>query len=116
MTELLELILQNKPIQIVLSMIVVTVIGTIVYLIAGKWIQGMKRSDDDLLFDCARGLGCSEYDIFCKSGEKWNFSDSKIQEDFRNYLLRNELPFYVRDFLKNKSRILSDQSDEGPGD
>jgi len=95
MAELFDLILHNKPIQIVLSMIIVTVIGTIIFVITERRLRKMKKSDEDL-------LSCSEYDIFVKSGKKWNFSEMKIEHDFKNYLLKNEIPFYVRDFLKEQ--------------
>lgn len=102
MGELIDLIIHSKPIQIVLSMIIVTIIGTIIFVITERRLRRMKKSDEDLLFDRARSVGCSEYDIFVQSGKKWNFSDMKIEDDFKNYLLRNELPFYVRDFLHDR--------------
>jgi len=102
MAELFDLILHSKPIQIVLSMIIVTVIGTIIFVITERRLRKMKKSDEDLLFDRARSLSCSEYDIFVQSGKKWNFSEMKIEHDFKNYLLKNEIPFYVRDFLKEQ--------------
>jgi len=111
MHELVTLIAHSTPLKVVLSMIVFTVIGTILFTLIARKLQKKKRSDVDLLFDCARIFDCSEYDIFHKSGEKWGFSDDRIEEDFRDYLLQNELPYYVKEFVRKEWTDLYDRDD-----
>ncbi|GBE03062.1 hypothetical protein BMS3Bbin06_01630 [bacterium BMS3Bbin06] len=54
---------------------------------------------DDMV-DASRKMDCSEFEIFRKAGERWNFSNGKVKEDFKRYLWFGELPFYVKDYLK----------------
>ena len=61
---------------------------------------------EDYLYKIARITGKSEYDIFIKSAEEWPISTGKIEEDFKAYLTRQTVPYYVRDFVrKNKEHI-----------
>ena len=58
------------------------------------------------LYKISRVTGNSEYDVFCKSAEDWPVSRAKIDQDFKNYLNRQEIPHYVTDFVrKNKKHI-----------
>jgi len=57
-------------------------------------------SDSDRLFLLSRNRGCSEYDLFFKAAEHWNFSTLKVEEDFRGYLLSGHIPFYVNDYCR----------------
>ena len=61
---------------------------------------------EDYLFKIARITGKSEYDIFVKSAEEWPITTHKIDEDFKDYLTHQTVPYYVRDFVrKNKVHI-----------
>lgn len=62
------------------------------------------------LADVAFATGCSTYELFRKAGEKWNFSVSRIDADFKTYLNRGEIPGYVRLFVKQQPARLRDRT------
>jgi hypothetical protein len=71
-----------------------------------------KRKEDKALsmefylYKIARLTGKSEYDVFCKSAEEWPVSQSRIDQDFKRYLIDQDVPHYVNDFVrKNKKHI-----------
>jgi hypothetical protein len=52
--------------------------------------------------------GQTEYELFVIAAEEWSWSITKAQidEDFKNYMAANVLPYYVMDLVrKNKDRI-----------
>lgn len=102
--ELVDLLLQSKMHQVALSMLIIAVIGTIVIYVVEKKLMGRKKTDQEMIFDLARSMDCSEYDIFVKAGEPWNFSEYKIKEDFKRYLSSNELPHYVATYVREHER------------
>lgn len=102
--ELIDLLLQSKTHQVALSMLVVAIIGTIFMYIVEKKLSGRKRLDQERIFDLSRSMNCSEYDIFVKAGEAWNFSENKIKEDFKSYLSSNDLPHYVSSYVKEREK------------
>ena len=57
-------------------------------------------SDEECLLHLARLNGCSEFDLFQKAAVFWTVAGPQVEEDFRDYLLRGELPHYVRDFIR----------------
>lgn len=57
--------------------------------------QGDQRQLDELAF----AKGCSVYELFRSAGSIWNFSDGKIESDFRRYLRHGNIPTYVHDYL-----------------
>lgn len=58
------------------------------------------------LYKIARLTGKSEYDVFCKSAEEWPVSQARIEQDFKRYLIDQDVPHYVNDFVrKNKIHI-----------
>ena len=60
----------------------------------------------DQLYKIARVTGKSEYDVFCKSAENWPVARHTIEQDFKSYLLHQNVPYYVVDFVrKNKKHI-----------
>jgi hypothetical protein len=64
------------------------------------------KTMEDYLYKIARVTGKSEYDIFLKSAEEWPISRRKIEEDFKDYLIYQFVPYYVRDFVrKNKEHV-----------
>ena len=58
--------------------------------------QGDERQLDELAF----ANGCSVYDLFRAAGSKWDFSENKIETDFRRYLRQGNIPPYVHDYLR----------------
>lgn len=100
--ELLRILLESRPHQVVLSMLIVGVIATIVILIVERKLGRRKKSDQEKIFDLARARNCSEFDIFRQAGESWNFSVKKTEEDFKRYLMSSELPHYVSSYVREQ--------------
>jgi hypothetical protein len=57
---------------------------------------GDERHLADLAFTC----GCSVFDLFRLAGAQWNFSEQKIDADFRRYLMADVVPPYVSAYLR----------------
>jgi hypothetical protein len=57
---------------------------------------GDERHLADLAFAC----GCSVFDVFRMAGEQWNFSDQKVNADFRHYLKASQVPPYVSTYVR----------------
>ena len=93
---------------------VVFFVSTLVYIVfmhhleklEKRFRSGIPATDTECLAKMARMLECSEFDIFCASTGNWNVPKSKINEDFKSYLVQGHLPYYVRDFIRrNKKEI-----------
>ena len=56
---------------------------------------GDERRLAELAFSC----GCSVYDLFRAAAAPWNFTDRKIDQDFKNYVTAGDVPGYLHDFL-----------------
>lgn len=52
------------------------------------------------LADLAFAKGCSVFDLFRSAGDRWRFSQQKIDSDFRSYLKSDVVPPYVKDYLR----------------
>jgi hypothetical protein len=77
------------------------IIYNIVLIIINRYETGRESlSDIDLLYNIARNKSCSEYDIFVMAAEVWRFSKYKIENDFREYLRSQHIPYYVKDFVR----------------
>ena len=57
---------------------------------------GQERQLGDLAFS----RGCSVYHLFEEAGSVWNFSQAKIEADFKQYVHQNDVPPYLNDFLQ----------------
>ena len=57
--------------------------------------------DERTINDVAFSKGCSVYELFKEAGSTWNFSQAKIEADFRQYIHQNFVPPYLHDFLKH---------------
>jgi predicted AAA+ superfamily ATPase len=63
-------------------------------------------SDEEYLAKIAKMRECSEYDLFRICGEDWRYSKAQIEKDFKEYLIRGSVPYYIRDFIrKNKKEV-----------
>ena len=50
--------------------------------------------------------GQTEYELFVIAAKEWSISKAQIDEDFKNYMAANVLPYYVMDLVrKNNDRI-----------
>ncbi len=84
---------------------VVYPLAVILYLLLLRYID--KQSDDKQLLtdaeyitEAAHKKDSSEYDIFCECAENWHISKRKMENDFKEYLLRGYMPYYVKDFAR----------------
>ena len=62
--------------------------------------QNRPLTEPEYLTRMARTQGRSEYDLFCDCGNNWRFSRQKVEDDFKSYLLRGQIPHYVRDCIR----------------
>ena len=71
-----------------------------------KIMRDRPGTVEEQLYKIARVTGKSEYDVFCKSAENWPVARHTIEQDFKSYLLHQNVPYYVVDFVrKNKKHI-----------
>ena len=63
-------------------------------------IKNRILSDEEFIAYLARKSECSEYDIFHTSSENWHVPKATIEHDFRKYLRRGHLPYYVKDYVR----------------
>jgi len=54
--------------------------------------------DIEKIYIIAKERECSEYDVFVKAGKIWGIDD--IDYYFKNYLLRDIVPYFVRDYIR----------------
>ena len=68
--------------------------------------QADPNEMEDYLRKITRVTGHSVYDTFHKSAEGWQISKDRIEKDFRSYLASQNVPYYVKDFIrKNQKHI-----------
>ena len=88
----------------------VFILITVVYVLGKKAIEKHERrhrtpSDEERLAAMAADRKCSEFDLFRLAGRQWQITAARVDDDFRTYLTRGQMPHYVRDFIrKNKPR------------
>jgi hypothetical protein len=57
-------------------------------------------TDQEYLMNMARFMKCSEYDIFMEAAKPWQVSKQHVEDDFKKYLLAEQIPYYVADFIR----------------
>jgi hypothetical protein len=68
--------------------------------------QAEPNAIEDYLEKIKLIAGLSAYDTFRISGEEWRVSADRIEQDFRMYLSSQNIPYYVKDFVrKGKKHI-----------
>lgn len=61
---------------------------------------------ENSLYQISLATGRTEYNLFCKSAEKWSVSGDRIDQDFKIYMAHQILPYYAKDFVrKNQDHI-----------
>jgi len=105
---------EKMPISgIILNIVAAGCLVMLVVMLYNAFFRpSIKRKEDKApsmefyLYKIARLTGKSEYDVFCKSAEEWPVSQSRIDYDFKRYLIDQDVPHYVNDFVrKNKKHI-----------
>lgn len=61
---------------------------------------GTPQDEAALVSSWSGALECSEWDIFVMQAKKWN-AEASVSDDFKVYLNFGEIPFYVRDLVRN---------------
>ena len=82
-------------------------------LLEKRFYRRQRFTDDEYLNKMASIGDCSVYDMFFVCAEKWNVSKLQIEDDFRKYLLRNEIPYYVREFARTHKKDLDRYNPQG---
>ena len=70
----------------------------------GRLLREYENSDEYCLSSLAVARKCSVYDIFRKAAEEWNFSDGKVENDFRSYLRTGDIPHYISTYVRKHTR------------
>lgn len=87
--------------------------GTIVYIEVfrrlDRFMSRRKRpaTDEEFLAWMAHLYRVSEHDLFFYAAQSWNHSESRVEADFKDYLVNGGLPHYVRDFIRKEKKLLS---------
>ncbi len=100
----------NAPVQKLIAgicgLLLVGYLFRICYL---KFIKDAKADSAVLanaLHKIALESGRTEYELFVIAAEEWSKTNAQIDEDFKNYMAANVLPYYVMDLVrKNNDRI-----------
>ena len=65
-----------------------------------RWAPLDAAGDERRLGDMAFAMGCSVYDLFAQAGAAWNFSQAKIDADFKDYVRSERIPHYLHAYLQ----------------
>lgn len=85
-------------------------IGLALFFALGKVILEKRLApldaagDERRLVDLAFSMDCSVYDLFTHAGAVWNFSQAKIDADFKDYVHSDRIPHYLRAYLRQNGR------------
>ncbi|OQY58244.1 MAG: hypothetical protein B6245_12800 [Desulfobacteraceae bacterium 4572_88] len=69
-----------------------------------RYARNRYISDEEYLAGMARKRGGSEYDIFHISAKEWCIPAGRIDEDFKEYLVHGDLPYYVKDYIRKNRK------------
>ena len=61
-----------------------------------------QPTDEEMIYALTVEHGLSAYDIFQISGKQWTYSNSRIENDFSQYLKSCDIPPYVRQYLRSQ--------------
>jgi hypothetical protein len=64
------------------------------------WSQRTPLTDEEYLGYYAKSNAISEYEVFRRAARKWSVNPDEVETDFRAYLQGEDVPHYVRDFLR----------------
>jgi hypothetical protein len=84
-------------------------LGYLLVICYQKYMMDSKADSSDLanaLHKISLEFGRTEYELFVIAAEEWSITEAQIDEDFKNYMAANVLPYYVMDLVrKNNDRI-----------
>ncbi len=65
-----------------------------------RYAKKKPFTNQEYLTNLARFMECSEYDIFMEAAKPWQVSTQQVRDDFKRYLLAEQIPYYVVDFIR----------------
>ena len=65
-----------------------------------RYARNKPFTDQEYLMNLARFMKCSEYDIFMEAAKPWQVSMQHVEDDFKKYLLAEQIPYYVNDLMR----------------
>ncbi len=92
---------------------VILVVGAVCYIVLVRLIGRLEYkhklakeqyTDRFCLERLAVMRGVGEYEIFREAARKWSVPEPKKEDDFKTYLKRGDIPYYVRDFVREHRR------------
>lgn len=102
MSELLEFLSSGGPHKAVLCMLAITVLALLFMLLVEKKLRNVRKTDYELLFEISRRKNKSEFDIFRSAACAWSIPGERVDEDFKRYLYSQDVPHYVRHYLRKE--------------
>jgi len=93
--------------RVVFWMLASALLFAVLATLLERWYRKRKKCDAEKLFELSRLLRKSEYDLFFIASRSWNLPEPRVRGDFKRYLLFEEIPFYVRDFIRANEHCLS---------
>ena len=70
---------------------------------AKKEARPRKLNESELLAKLAKIGPHSEYELFFIAARDWHAPETRVQDDFKAYLLEGTIPYYVNSYLRKKS-------------
>jgi hypothetical protein len=104
---------QNEPnapvIKLIGGICALLLLGYLLVICYQKFMKDSKADSADsgnALHKISLESGQTEYELFAIAAKEWSISKAQIDEDFKNYMAANVLPYYVMDLVrKNNDRI-----------
>lgn len=99
---------------------VLLVLGAVAYIVLVRLIGRLEYkyklakepfTDQFCLERLAVMRGVGEYEIFKEASERWRVPEPKKENDFKAYLKRGEIPYYVRDFVREHRQEIEKSCD-----
>ncbi len=108
----------NAPVlKLIVGIYTFLLIGYLFVIFYQKYKMDSKADSVDsgnALHKIALESGRTEYELFVIAAEEWSITEAKIDEDFKNYMAANILPYYVMDLVrKNNERVNKSLEKEG---
>jgi hypothetical protein len=76
----------------------------IISLVSVKNTRPRRLTDAELLAKLALMTSQTEHDLFGAAAQKWHVPPERVEDDFKIYLYEGALPYYLRDWLRQKAK------------
>ena len=101
---------QNEPnapaIKLIGGIGALLLLGYLLVICYKKYMMDSKADSVVLanaLHKIALESGQTEYELFVIAAEEWSITEAQIDEDFKNYMAANVLPYYVMDLVRKNN-------------